>query len=62
MIDSHNWRELYISDSDAVGVIIGIVKALDEDNDPLWWSISNLNSSNPNNTFTFRGNEGELVC
>jgi hypothetical protein len=60
------WRELYVSDSDNVGTIVGMVKAVDEDNDPLWWNIVDEGDSDANNfnaiqTFGFRGSSGELV-
>lgn len=59
-MDPEGWRELYVSDSDSVGVIVGLIRAIDEDNDPLWWKI-NDDSKNSNQTFVFRGNSGELV-
>lgn len=59
MLDSKAWQDLYVSDSDSVGVIVGLIKAIDEDNDPLWWKI-NDDSNNPQ-TFVFQGHSGELV-
>ncbi|CAD5234633.1 unnamed protein product [Bursaphelenchus xylophilus] len=54
------WRHLYASDRDAVGTVLGRVEVEDADGDPLWYTITNT-FWNPNETFTFHGNNGELV-
>uniref|UniRef100_A0A914QL07 Cadherin domain-containing protein n=1 Tax=Panagrolaimus davidi TaxID=227884 RepID=A0A914QL07_9BILA len=59
-IEKETWKELYVSDSDPVGVIVGLVKAQDDDNDPLWYSIA-ADSENPNETFAFKSASGELI-
>uniref|UniRef100_A0A915DAN4 Cadherin domain-containing protein n=1 Tax=Ditylenchus dipsaci TaxID=166011 RepID=A0A915DAN4_9BILA len=53
------WKELYVSDSDSVGTVVGIVKAMDGDSDPLWWWTTPSITSN--HTFAFKTNSGELV-
>ncbi|KAI1730641.1 cadherin domain-containing protein [Ditylenchus destructor] len=60
LVDREIWRELYVSDSDSVGITVGIVKAVDEDGDPLWWNVLD-DDPIANHTFTFRGNSGELI-
>ena len=59
-IEKESWKELYVSDSDPVGVIVGLVRAEDEDNDPLWFGIA-ADSENPNETFAFKSATGELI-
>uniref|UniRef100_A0A7E4VWD5 Cadherin domain-containing protein n=1 Tax=Panagrellus redivivus TaxID=6233 RepID=A0A7E4VWD5_PANRE len=59
-VEKDAWKELYVSDSDPVGVIVGIVRAEDPDNDPLWYSIAD-DSDNPNETFAFKTATGELI-
>ncbi|CAD5229179.1 unnamed protein product [Bursaphelenchus okinawaensis] len=54
------WRHLYASDRDTVGTVLGRVEVEDADDDPLWYDITNT-FWNPNGTFTFYGNNGELL-
>ncbi|KAE9554056.1 hypothetical protein FO519_002752 [Halicephalobus sp. NKZ332] len=59
-IEKDSWKELYVSDSDPVGVIVGLIRAEDDDNDPLWFGIAS-DSENPNETFAFKSSTGELI-
>lgn len=58
-VEKESWKELYVSDSDPVGVIVGLVRAQDDDNDPLWYIAAD--SENPNETFAFKAASGELI-
>jgi len=50
LVERELWKELFVSDSDSVGTILGIMKAVDEEGDLLWWRIDE--ASNPNMSFT----------
>lgn len=54
------WRHLYTSDRDTVGTILGRVEVEDPDNDVLWFRITDT-YWNPNATFAFAGNDGDVI-
>jgi hypothetical protein len=52
LLEKDLWQELFVSDSDQVGTAVGVIRAIDEDGDPLWWQIDD--ATNPNMTFNLQ--------
>ncbi|CAK5055660.1 unnamed protein product [Meloidogyne enterolobii] len=43
LTNPEKWREIILTGFESLGSVIGTIKAKDEDDDPLWWSIEDEN-------------------